>query len=80
MTASMTDPVSILFPPVPVISPITGTMTMRPKKPYTIDGMPASRSTTGLKNLYILAGQNHVMNTAQSRATGTPSIMAPPVI
>ena len=60
-------------------SRMNGTSTTSPKNPYTIDGMPASRFTTGFKSLYSPSGQNLAIKTDVSTPTGTPMISAPPV-
>ena len=53
------EAVSIFWPlGAPNRSCTRGTITIRPKKPYTMEGMPASRSTAGFKILYRGAGQN----------------------
>ena len=79
MMPSMMDAVSTPFPLVPVRTCITGTMTTRPKKPYTMDGIPASRSMAGFRNRYSFAGQNFAIKIAQSSPIGTPIRIAPAV-
>lgn len=58
---------------------IIGTITIIPKKPYTIDGIPASRLIGGISHLYSFLGQNFAINTAVRSPIGTPTIIAPAV-
>ena len=48
---NITDAVSTLLPEPPNKFCIAGTITTSPKKPYTIEGIPASKSTAGLNIL-----------------------------
>ena len=57
---------------------MNGTISIMPKKPYMIDGMPASSFTHWLSSGYMRLGQNRAMNIAAISPTGTPSISAPP--
>ena len=51
---SRTQAASILVPVPPKICLIRGTMRIRPKKPYTIDGMPARSSIAGFMTPWAL--------------------------
>ena len=58
---------------------MNGTMSTRPKKPYTTDGMPASSSTPGLSTAATLPLANRDRKMAHKRPVGTPTTMAPAV-
>ncbi len=79
MIPRMTEAANILDPLPPRKSRIKGTITINPKKPYTTDGIPASKSTDGLMILYNFWGQKRAINTAVSIPIGTPIIIAPAV-
>ena len=48
--------VSTFLPETPVKFCMMGTITTKPKNPYTIEGIPASRETAGFKTLYSFSG------------------------
>ena len=50
-----------------------------PKKPYTMDGMPARRFIGGMSHLKSFLGQNFAINIAVKSPIGTPIIIAPAV-
>ena len=56
-----------------------GTRTIMPMRPYTTEGMPASRSTAGRTRLARRGGATLARNTAVMKPTGTPRTMAPAV-
>ena len=58
---------------------IIGTMTPRPKAPYSTYGMPARSSTAGLMIFTSLSGASYAINTAVISPTGTPIRIAPNV-
>ena len=58
---------------------MSGTSTIMPTRPYTTDGMPASRSTTTLTAAPILGGATFARNTAIRKPIGTPMTTAPAV-
>ena len=79
MIPSRIEAVKILFPFPLKCSLINGTNTTRPKNPYTIEGMPAKRSTIGFKMRYSFSGQKRAIKIDISIPTGTPIKSAPPV-
>ena len=79
MIPNSTDAVRILLPLPPNKSCVSGTNTHNPKKPYTTDGIPASRSTPAFNGLYSRFGQNLARKTAVSIPMGTPMTNAPAV-
>ena len=56
-----------------------GTMTTRPKKPYTTEGMPANSSTAGCRTLRVRLLAKNAIYMAVIIPTGTPSNTAPAV-
>ena len=70
----------MLFPSPPILLRTKGTITHKPKKPYTTDGIPARRSTAGFIILYSFSGQNLARYTAVRIPIGTPIITAPAVM
>ena len=58
---------------------MAGTSTIMPTRPYTTEGMPASRSTAGRTAAASLGGATRARNTAVRMPTGTPSTIAPQV-
>ena len=50
-----------------------------PKKPYTMDGMPARRFIGGMSHLKSFLGQNFAINMAVKSPIGTPIMIAPAV-
>ena len=70
--------VRTLFP-TPKMLCMMGTRTTSPKKPYTMDGMPASSEIAGFKILYNFPGQNRAIKTEHNSPMGTPTRMAMPV-
>ena len=76
---SKMEAVKIPLPFVPVKSCMIGTITTKPKKPYTMEGIPASRETAGFTILYNLSGQNLARKIAHRIPIGTPMITAPAV-
>ena len=50
-----------------------------PTRPYTTDGMPASRLTAADSTALILGGAAFARYTAVRKPTGTPSTIAPAV-
>ena len=68
--------VKTLLPLPPNRFCIMGTMTTNPKKPYTMDGIPARSEIAGFKIRYSFLGQNFAINTEQSSPMGTPTRMA----
>ena len=56
-----------------------GTSTIMPMRPYTTEGMPASRSTAGRTTAATLGGATFAKNTAVIKPMGTPMRMAPAV-
>ena len=79
MIPSIMEAVSTFLPLVPVSFCMMGTITTNPKKPYTIEGIPANRSTAGYNILYNPAGQNLAINIAHIKPMGTPMTIAPAV-
>ena len=73
------EAVKILFPLPPYITCINGTITTNPKKPYTIEGIPANKSMAGFNILCNQSGQKYAINTAHNIPIGTPMIIAPAV-
>lgn len=74
---SRMDAVIILFPVPPKMLRVMGTNTTSPKKPYTIEGIPAIKFTAGFKYLYNFFGQNFARYIAVNIPIGTPIIIAP---
>ena len=58
---------------------IPGTSTSIPTRPYTTDGMPASRLTAVCITSFTRFGASFARYTAVRKPTGTPSTMAPAV-
>ena len=63
----------------PNIFRIPGTRISMPTRPYTTDGMPASRLTAADSTALILGGAAFARYTAVRKPTGTPSTIAPAV-
>ena len=61
------------------LSRMNGTMTTRPKNPYTTEGMPAKSSTPGLSRAATLACANRDRKMAHKSPMGTPIRRAPAV-
>ncbi len=77
---SRIDAVRMLLPLPPKKFRINGTSTIIPKKPYTIEGIPASKLMAGERSLYSPFGQNFAIKTAVSTPIGTPSSTEPAVM
>ena len=58
---------------------IPGTSTSIPTRPYTTEGMPASRLTADSTVLFSRGGAALARYTAAKKPTGTPRSMAPAV-
>ena len=76
---SSIDAVRMFMPVPPKISLIIGTITIKAKNPYTIDGMPAIKFIPGFNTLYNFLLQNLARYMAVKTPMGTPIIMAPRV-
>ena len=79
MMPSSTDAVSVLMPVPPSHSRTRGTSTTNPKKPYTTEGMPASRLIAGFRNRYSRLLQKRARYMAVKIPAGTPTMSAPAV-
>ena len=79
MIPRIMETVSTLFPVPPKRFLMIGTTTTMPKKPYTMDGMPARRFIGGMSHLKSFLGQNFAINIAVKSPIGTPIIIAPAV-
>ena len=80
ITASTTMEASRLSPAAVLkVSRMKGTSTIRPTRPYTMEGMPARRSTTGRMTAATRRGATLERNTAMRKPMGTPMTMAPAV-
>ena len=79
MMASTSHTVSAPKPRPPVALATSGRSTTSPKKPYTTEGTPASRSTAVLTTPASRLPEISVRKTAQPTASGTPMASAPTV-